>query len=81
MVTKSFLIALLATSVPVFAETLVTGSVYFDSQKTLEEVVKLSAERDNQSILKLISNGQVSQPSTPSLVATPEHGTLDGLGQ
>jgi hypothetical protein len=48
-------------SVPVFADTLVSGSVYFDSQKTLEEVVKLSAEKDNESILKLIDNGHVSQ--------------------
>ena len=57
----SLLITLFATSVPVFADTLVSGSVYFDSQKTLEEVVKLSAEKDNESILKLIKNGHVSQ--------------------
>jgi hypothetical protein len=55
------MIALFATSVRVFADTLVSGSVYFDSQKTLEEVVKLSAEKDNESILKLIKNGHVSQ--------------------
>ncbi len=61
MVTKSLLITLFATSVPVFADTLAKGSVYFDSQKTLEEVVKLSAEKDNESILKLINNGHVSQ--------------------
>jgi hypothetical protein len=48
-------------SVPVLADTLVSGSVYFDSQKTLEEVVKLSAKKDNESILKLIDNGHVSQ--------------------
>ena len=29
-------------------------------------MVKLSVERDNQSILKLISNGQVSQPTSTS---------------
>jgi hypothetical protein len=61
MVTKSLLIALFATSLPVFADTLIKGSVYFDSQKTLEEVVKLSVEKDNESILKLINNGHVSQ--------------------
>ena len=60
---KSLLITLLATSVPVFAETLVSGSVYFESQKTLDEVVRLSAAKDNESILKLISSGQVSQPT------------------
>jgi hypothetical protein len=60
MVVKSLLIALFATSVPVFADTLVSGSVYFDSQATLEEVVKLSAANDNESILKLISSGRVS---------------------
>lgn len=54
-------IVFLFFSVPVLADTLVSGSVYFDSQKTLEEVVKLSAEKDNASILKLIDNGHVSQ--------------------
>ena len=48
-------------SVPVFADTLVSGSVYFDSQETLEEVVKLSAAKDNESILRLINSGHVSQ--------------------
>ncbi len=61
MVTKWLLITLFATSVPVFGDTLLSGSVYFDSQKTLEEVVKLSVEKDNESILKLIKNGHVSQ--------------------
>jgi hypothetical protein len=65
MVIKSLLIALFATSVPVFADTLVSGSVYFDSEATLEEVVKLSAANDNESILKLISSGRVS-PQTDS---------------
>jgi hypothetical protein len=44
-----------------FADTLVSGSVYFDSQVTLNEVVKLSAAKDNESILKLINDGHVSQ--------------------
>jgi hypothetical protein len=44
----------------VFADTLVSGSVYFDSQETLKEVVKLSAAKDNESILKLINDGHVS---------------------
>ena len=62
MITKSpLMILLIATSASVFGDTLVGGSVYFDSQKTLEEVVKLSAQKDNESILKLINNGHVSQ--------------------
>jgi hypothetical protein len=52
---------LFASAASAFGETLVSGSVYFDSQKTLEEVVKLSAQKDNASILKLINNGHVSQ--------------------
>jgi hypothetical protein len=61
MINKSLLIPLFATSAPVFADTLVNGAVYFDSRQTLEEVIDLSAEKDNESILKLINNGQVSQ--------------------
>lgn len=62
MRTKWLLMTLLVTTAAsVSAETLVSGSVYFDSQKTLEEVVKLSAQKDNESILKLINNGHVSQ--------------------
>ena len=53
--------SLVATAASVFGDTLVSGSVYFDSEKTLEEVVKLSAQKDNESILKLINNGHVSQ--------------------
>jgi hypothetical protein len=61
MLAKTVLIALVVTSVPALADTLVVGSVYFDSQKTLDEVVQLSAQKDNDSILKLIQNGHVSQ--------------------
>jgi hypothetical protein len=50
-------------SIPVLPDTLVSGSVYFDSQNTLAEVVKLSAAKDNESILKLINDGHVSQPT------------------
>ena len=57
---KFWLLALFATSGSVFADTLVSGSIYFDSQNTLEEVVKFSVARDNESILKLINSGQVS---------------------
>jgi hypothetical protein len=62
MLSKFCLVTLLAMSTaPLFADTLSSGSVYFDSQKTLEEVVKLSAAKDNESILKLINSGHVSQ--------------------
>jgi hypothetical protein len=61
MLSKFCLLTLLATSAPLFADTLLSGSIYFDSQKTLEEVVKLSAAKDNESILKLINSGHVSQ--------------------
>ena len=38
MLSKFCLLTLFATSAPLFADTLLSGSVYFDSQKTLEEV-------------------------------------------
>src|ERR1700736_4818763 len=60
MVIKSLFIPLFITSVPVFADTLVVGSVYFDSIQTLNEVIKLSAQHDNEGIAKLINNGHVS---------------------
>src|SRR5271157_5204965 len=60
MITKSLFVALFVTSVPVFADTLVVGSVYFDSVQTLNEVIKLSAQHDNEGISKLIENGHIS---------------------
>jgi hypothetical protein len=60
MITKSLFIALFITSVPVFADTLAGGSVYFDSEQTLKEVIRLSARRDNEGIAKLIDNGHIS---------------------
>ena len=53
MLTRLLWLASVATAVPVFADTLVSGSVYFDSQQTLEEVVKLSAEKDNEGISQI----------------------------
>ena len=61
MVAKFLFIALFITSVPVFADTLVAGSVYFDSVQTLNEVNKLSAQQDNEGIAKLTENGHVSK--------------------
>src|ERR1700731_668190 len=57
---KFLFIALFITSVPVLADTLVVGSVYFDSVQTLKEVIKLSAQHDNEGIAKLIENGHIS---------------------
>ena len=54
------IIALFITSTPVFADTLVAGSVYFDSEQTLKEVINLSERHDNEGIAKLIKNGHVS---------------------
>jgi hypothetical protein len=52
--------ALFITSTPVFADTLVAGSVYFDSEQTLKEVINLSEQHDNEGIAKLIKNGHIS---------------------
>ena len=54
------IIALFISSTPVFADTLVAGSVYFDSEQTLKEVINLSEQHDNEGIAKLIKNGHVS---------------------
>jgi hypothetical protein len=54
------IIALCITSTPVFADTLLAGSVYFDSEQTLKEVINLSERHDNEGIAKLIKNGHVS---------------------
>jgi hypothetical protein len=54
------IIALFITSTPVFADTLVAGSVYFDSEQTSKEVINLSAQHDNEGIAKLIKNGHIS---------------------
>jgi hypothetical protein len=59
-ITRSLFIALFITSAPVFADTLVVGSVYFDSEQTLKEVINLSTLHDNEGIAKLIQNGHVS---------------------
>ena len=59
MVAKSLFIASFITSVPVFADTLLVGSVYFDSLQTLSEVNKLSAQHDNDGIAKLAENGHI----------------------
>src|ERR1700721_391540 len=59
----------------VFADTLVSGSVYFDSQETLNEIVRLSAAKDNESILKLINDGHVSrQTDTDKNIVVLESG-------
>jgi hypothetical protein len=60
VITRSLFIALFITSAPAFADTLMVGSVYFDSEQTLKEVINLSAQHDNEGIAKLIQNGHIS---------------------
>ena len=60
VITTSIFVALFITSVAVFADTLVVGSIYFDSEQTLKEVINLSAQHDNEGIAKLIQNGHIS---------------------
>ena len=60
MTTKLLFIAFLFTAMPVFADTLLVRSVYFDSMQTLNEVIELSAQHDNEGIAKLISSGHIS---------------------
>jgi hypothetical protein len=60
MINKSLFIALFISSGPVLADTLVVDSVYFDSAQTLNEVIRLSAQHDNEGIARLIENGHVS---------------------
>ena len=52
--------ALFIAPVLVFGDTLAVGTVYFDSAQTLQEVIRLSAQGDNDGIAKLIENGHVS---------------------
>jgi hypothetical protein len=59
MVAKFLFIASFIASLPVFADTLLVGSVYFDSLQTLSEVNKLSAQHDNDGIAKLAENGHI----------------------
>ena len=51
---------LLIASVPAFADTLAVGTVYFDSAQTLQEVIKLSSQGDNDGIAELIDSGHIS---------------------
>jgi hypothetical protein len=67
MTTKSLFIAFLFTSMPVFADTLLIRSVYFDSMQTLNEVVELSAQHDNEGIAKLINSGHISSQTSSDM--------------
>jgi hypothetical protein len=61
---KSLLLVLFATSLPSLGDTLVSGTIYFDSEHTLKEVVELSSRKDNEGIAHLIANGHVSSKTT-----------------
>ncbi len=66
-VAKYLFIASFITSVPVFADTLLGGSVYFDSLQTLSEVNKLSAQHDNDGIAKLAEDGHIRPQITTEM--------------
>jgi hypothetical protein len=61
--TRTLFLALLITTAPAFADTLIVGSVYFDSEETFNEVISLSLQHDNEGIAKLIENGHISDPT------------------
>ena len=67
MTTKSFFIAFLLICTPVFADTLLVRSVYFDSMQTLNEVIELSARHDNEGIAKLINSGHISSQTATEM--------------
>ncbi|HYZ71950.1 MAG TPA: hypothetical protein VE641_02660 [Chthoniobacterales bacterium] len=67
VVAKSLFVASFITSVPVFADTLVAGSAYFDSLQTLTEVNKLSAQHDDDGIAKLAENGHIRPQITTDM--------------
>ena len=67
MTAKSLFIAIFFTSMPVFADTLLVRSVYFDSMQTLNEVVELSAQHDNEGIAKLINSGHISNQTSSDM--------------
>jgi hypothetical protein len=59
MIARFILIASFITSVSVYADTLLTGSMYFDSLQTLSEVNKLTAQHDDDGLSKLTENGHI----------------------
>ena len=67
MITKFSLIAFLLICTPVFADTLLVRSVYFDSMQTLNEVLELSAQHDNEGIAKLINSGHISSQTATEM--------------
>jgi hypothetical protein len=46
------------------SETLISGAIYFDSENTLQEVVKLSELRDNAALGQLVASHHVSPKTT-----------------
>jgi hypothetical protein len=56
----SLFIALFIRPASLLADTLVVGSIYFDSEQTLNEVIDLSSQHDNEGIAQLIKDGHIS---------------------
>ncbi|MBV8101216.1 MAG: hypothetical protein JOZ31_18895 [Verrucomicrobia bacterium] len=67
IVAKFLFVASFITSLPVFADTLLGGAVYFDSLQTLSEVNKLSAQHDDDGIAKLAENGHIRPQITTDM--------------
>ena len=59
-------LALVAIGFPMaaFGETLISGAIYFDSENTLQEVLRLSGEKNNEAIGRLVDAHHVSTKVT-----------------
>ena len=57
-------VAAIGFSIPALGETLVSGAIYFDSENTLEEVVKLSELKDNDTLGRLVAAHHVNPKLT-----------------
>jgi hypothetical protein len=49
---------------PALGETLISGAIYFDSENTMQEVLKLSGDKDNEALGQLLSAHHVSDKTT-----------------
>jgi hypothetical protein len=81
VLTKSLFLALFIMSAPAFADTLIVGSVYFDSEQAFNEVINLSSQHDNEGIAELIKNGHISSQTRENqdIVVLSSASTPDSL--